>query len=98
MAREVPIVVAELSETRSQQAEVAGFVVGDANPIIVELRGHRPKSMDAIPREIDRVELDVSDRMDEGREAVGRTKPASRDLARRNEPEILWQPRLASQG
>ena len=65
MAGEVPVAVAHAAQVRVQQGEMLGFLVGHAQPVAVEGLGHAVVAPGGIEREVDRIELDMADRMDQ---------------------------------
>lgn len=92
MGRKVPIGEAKGLETGANHAEMAGFLASDANPVRDERRRVETVGLDLggkarshVKGEVDGVELDMGDRVEEGGLALGRTEPAPRHIARRDE-------------
>ena len=70
------------AQMRAQQRKVMRLFLGHQRPVGVKRVGHAVKAPDRIERQVDRVELNVADRMDHRRTAFQRGGRAARHLGR----------------
>ncbi len=92
MRRQIAVMRAEIGEARRQQREMAGLLGGDADPVVEKAarQAFADKAGDDVPAEVDRVELDMGERVEQRRAAGCRAEvPALRHLARRPEHRAL---------
>jgi hypothetical protein len=82
VGHKVAIVVVLILQVTSQQGKVFGFFPGDAQPVLVIGVWHVRKAPDRIQRQIDRVELNVGNRMDQRAMALGGERRAPGYLLR----------------
>jgi hypothetical protein len=85
MRREVAVGEAEAMQVIAQQREVQRLLAGDAGPVAVVGVGQSVEAPDRIERQVDRVQLDVRDRMDQRRAAFGGADAALADLRMRHD-------------
>jgi two-component system sensor histidine kinase KdpD len=67
---------------RGEQRVMARLVVGNARPVAIVVVRHAAETVHRVPRQFDRIELDVRNGMDQRRPALRRAQPALRELAR----------------
>ena len=85
---EVAVVVAQLAQPRAQHREMPRLVRRHAYPVRVVVAGHSPEPVHRVPGQVDRVELDVCDRVDEGRAARVGTEAPAWQVARMDQPRL----------
>ncbi len=91
MSRQVAIARAEIGEAGRQQRKMAGLLGGDTDPVVAEAERQAlaGKARDHVPAEIDRVELDMGERVQQRRPARRRAEvPPPRHLARRAQQRV----------
>ena len=67
MGRQIAVAGSEIGKPLGQQLEMQRLFGGDFDPIVEECarKGLAPRPRDNVPGEIDRVELDMGERMEE---------------------------------
>ena len=83
---EIAVVMAQRLQVLAQQREVQGLFARHLQPVAVELFGQAVKAPDRIQRQIDRIELDVADRMQQRGAASQREGRPARHLVGRHQP------------
>lgn len=66
MSGQGAIVRAEGNEPLAQHHEMARLVIANSNPVIIEVTGLAGESGGDVPGEINRIELDMGERMQQG--------------------------------
>ena len=79
------VMAAQCFKTVADQVEMLGFFVRGFDPVVIKSRRHRMtrKPRDQVPVQIDGVELDMSDRVQQGDASGQGAGAAARNLARR---------------
>ena len=89
---EVAVGGAQFAQPLREQAEVARLVHRDADPVQVVLPGHAAEAIGRVQRQVDRVELDVGDRMQQRGAAFLAAQSTLGQVARRDQ---AWSRRPA---
>ncbi len=85
MSREVAVEEPHRLQMFAQQVEVARLLPGNADPVPVELIRHAVESPGDVQRQIDRVQLDMGQRMNQCGASLKGTDRPLRDLRRRHQ-------------
>src|ERR1700754_3638813 len=86
---EIAVGMPKLGKPTCEHREMACFVVRTRRPITIVRVGLAAKTVNRIPGEIDRIELDVCDRMHERGATLGRTETALGQFTRRDQTRAL---------
>ena len=62
----VPVVVAQIEQALTHQAEVLGLLGRHLHPVRVERSRQGAEALDGVPGQVDGVEFDMGDRVDQG--------------------------------
>ena len=81
---EVAVGMTEFGQSRGQPPEMARFVDGDSDPVTIVRGRQAAESIDRVPGQIDRVELDMRDCMNQGRASLDRPEATLCKCARRH--------------
>ena len=89
MGGEIAIIKTKAAQALAQQAKMPCLVIGNRHPVGVKRVRHATEAIHRVPGQVDRVELDMGNRMHERRPALGTAEAALRQIACGNQVRPL---------